>query len=197
MAYLKRKIPQFNATSSADIAFILLLFFLLTGSLDPKSGIYRRLSPAASEAKLKKKTDIENRNLVTFSIDENNQIWMKDSPVALPEIRDIAKTFIANPNDLDFLPEKTPADIYGLGIVPVSNKAVIHLEFSRNTAYQTYISVLGELTAAYDDLRSELAFDKFHQPFNDLTEEQKIALREVYPQQISEKELSGKEVGDE
>jgi biopolymer transport protein ExbD len=197
MAHPKRKIPQFNATSSADIAFILLLFFLITGSLDPKSGVYRRLSPAASEAKLKAKTDIENRNWVTFTIDENNQTRINDTLVALPEIRDIAKTFIANPNNLDFLPEKTPTDIYGLGIVPVSGKAVINLEFSRKATYQTYIAVLGELTAAYDDLRNELAFEKFNQTFDDLTEEQKTALREVYPQQISEKELPGKEVSDE
>jgi biopolymer transport protein ExbD len=174
-----------------------LLFFLLTGSLDPKSGIYRRLSPAASEAKLKQKMDIEKRDFLTFSIDENGEIWLAGDPVALPEIRDIAKTFIANPDDLDFLPEKTFSDIPGLGFVAVSNKAVINLEISRDATYQTYISVLGELTAAYDDLRNELANEKFQKPFADLTEEQKTALREVYPQQVSEKELPEKEVQDE
>ncbi|MDR3339902.1 MAG: biopolymer transporter ExbD [Candidatus Symbiothrix sp.] len=198
MPHFKRGIPQINSTSSADIAFILLLFFLLTGSLEPKSGIYRRLSPAATEAKLKKKQDIETRNFLTVAIHENNEIQIAtDNLVALSEIRDIAITFIANPNNLDFLPEKTITDIEGLGSFPVSDKALIQLEISRDASYQTYISVLEELTAAYADLRNELAHERFHKTFNDLTEEQKNALREVYPQQISEKELLRKEVRDE
>jgi biopolymer transport protein ExbD len=193
MAYVKRKIPQINSTSSADIAFILLLFFLLTGSLNPRSGIYRRLSPATAEAKLKEKINIEKRNLITFAIDANNEILLEGESVALSEVRDIAMTFIDNPDNLDYLPEKTISEVSGLGAFPISNKAVINLEFSRDAAYQTYISVLGELTAAYEDLRKELAYEKFHKPFIDLTEEQKTALRDVYPQQISEKELTGKE----
>ncbi|MDR3218918.1 MAG: biopolymer transporter ExbD [Dysgonamonadaceae bacterium] len=198
MPHFKRGIPQINSTSSADIAFILLLFFLLTGSLEPKSGIYRRLSPADTEAKLKKKKDIETRNFLTVTLHANNEIQIaEDNPVALSEIRDIAITFIANPNNLDFLPEKTITDIEGLGLFPVSDKAIIHLEISRDASYQTYISVLEELTAAYADLRNELANEQFHKTFNDLTEAQKNALREVYPQQISEKELLRKEVLNE
>jgi biopolymer transport protein ExbD len=197
MPSFKKNIPELNTTSTADIAFILLLFFLITGSLDPKSGIYRHLSPATSEVLLKKKTDIEKRNLLTFTIDENNEIRLDETPVALSEIRNIALIFISNPENLDYLSEKELLDIPELGVIPVSGKAVISMEISREASYQTYISVLSELTAAYETLRNKLAYDKFQQRFNDLTEDQKAAIRTVYPQQIVEKELPGKEIRHE
>jgi biopolymer transport protein ExbD len=197
MPHFKRNIPQLNTTSTADIAFILLLFFLLTGSLDPKSGIYRRLAPATSQTALKQKTDIEERNLITFSIDGNNEIFLKESSIQLSEIRNVAKIFIANPDNMDFLPVKKPIDIPGLGILPLAKDATINLEFSRQTNYQTYISVLSELTAAYEELRRELAVEKFHKPFKELSEEQQTAIREAYPLRISEKELPGKEDANE
>jgi biopolymer transport protein ExbD len=197
MPRFKRSIPPFNATSSADIAFILLLFFLLSGSLSSKTGIYRRLLPDTSEAKLKKKIDTEKRNFVTFSIDENNAVFMEDEPVQLYEIRNIAKKFIANPENSDYLPEKKEIEIPELGFVSVAPHAVISFEISRKAVYQTYISVLGELTAAYDDLRNELANERFDKSFERLTEEQQAAIREAYPLRISEKDLQGKEAQDE
>ncbi|GHT60239.1 hypothetical protein AGMMS50239_08800 [Bacteroidia bacterium] len=197
MSRFKRSMPAFNATSSADIAFILLLFFLISGSLSSKTGIYRRLLPDTSEAKLKKKIDIEERNFITFSIDENNAIFMENEPVKLYEIRDIAEKFIANPENSDYLPEKKEIEIPELGLVSVTPHAVINFEISRKASYQTYISVLGELTAAYDDLRNELANKRFDKSFERLSEDQQAAIREAYPFRISEKELSGKEALNE
>jgi biopolymer transport protein ExbD len=193
MPHFKRNIPQLNTTSTADIAFILLLFFLLTGSLDPKSGIYRRLAPATAQTKLKQKTDIKERNLITFAINENNEILLEEDPVKLSEIRNIAKIFIANPDNLAFLPEKKPVEIEGLGTVALAKNAVINFEISRDADYQTYISVLSELTVAYEELRREMSYEKFNKPFSDLSEEQQTAIREAYPLHISEKERPGKE----
>jgi biopolymer transport protein ExbD len=175
----------------------LLLFFLLSGSLSSKTGIYRRLLPDTSEAKLKKKIDTEKRDFVTFSIDETNAVFMEDDPVKLYEIRDIAKKFIANPENSDYLPEKKEVEIPELGLISVTPHAVINFEISREAAYQTYISVLGELTAAYDDLRNTLANEQFDKSFERLTETQQAAIREAYPLRISEKELPGKEAQDE
>ena len=190
MARFKRTIFPLNSTSSADIAFILLLFFLLTGSLDSKSGIYRRLAPASSDAAIKRKITIEERNFLSFSIRDTNAVFLNEAPVLLPEIRTIAKIFIANPDNKDFLPQKTMIDVPILGLFPVSRDAVIRFEFSRKASYQTYISVLSELTAAYDELRNELALERFRKPFADLSEELQAAIREVYPLQIAEKELA-------
>ena len=189
MARFKREIPSINSTSSADVAFILLLFFLLTGSLDSKSGIYRRLNPAVSETAIKKKNPVEERNVLIVSIQKDNTVYLKEKPVPISEIRKTAKVFIDNPDNKDFLPQKTKLDIPGLGSILVSRDAVIVLEFSRQSNYQTYISVLSELTNAYDELRNEWAMDKFRKPFPELSEEQQIAIREVYPFQISEREI--------
>ncbi|MDR0733430.1 MAG: biopolymer transporter ExbD [Dysgonamonadaceae bacterium] len=197
MPRFKRNIPPFNATSSADIAFILLLFFLLSGSLNSKTGIYRRLLPDTSEAKLKKKTNIEKRNFITFSIREDNTVFMEDEPISLHEIRDIAKNFIANTDNSEGLPEKKEVEIPELGAVSVTPYAVINFEVSRKASYQTYISVLGELSAAYGELRNETANERFNKSFDRLTEAQQTAIREAFPLRISEKELPGKEVADE
>lgn len=189
MSRFKRDIPQINSTSSADVAFILLLFFLLSGSLDSKSGIYRRLAPAASETAIKKENLIAERNILSLSIHDDNLVYLKQDTTPISGIRKIAKVFIDNPDDKDFLPQKTIVDIPGLGLTPVSRDAVINLEFSRKSNYQTYISVISELTAAYDELRNGLALEKFRNSFVDLSEEQQTAIREVYPLQISEKEI--------
>lgn len=193
----KRNIPQFNSSSTADIAFLLLIFFLITSSLDSRTGIYRKLSPASSEEVLRKKTDIRERNLISFSIDENNALWIEDDSVTLPEIKELAKVFISNPSDLEFLPDKEIINLPYFGNIPVTSNHIINLEISRDADYQTYISVLNELTAAYNELRNELAYNHFHKDFSRLTEEEKMAIRDVYPLRISEKELPGKEDGDE
>jgi len=197
MARFKRDIPQINSTTSADIAFILLLFFLFTGSLDPKSGIYRRLAPSVSETAIKKQNPIEERNILSISIRNDNGIYLNDDQLRISEIRKTAKVFIDNPDNKDFLPQKTLFDIPGLGFLPASRDAVINLEFSRNSNFQTYISVLSELTAAYDELRNAFAMEKFRKPFSDLSEEQQAAIREIYPLQISEKEILNEEVNHE
>jgi len=115
----------------------------------------------------------------------------------LMQVREIAKIFIDNPEGKDFLPQKKLFDIPDLGNVLASRDAVIHLEFSRKSNYQTYVSVLSELTAAYNELRNEWAIEQFRKPFVDLSEEQQTAVREVYPLQISEKEIAEEEVGYE
>lgn len=189
MARFNRDIPKINSTTSADVAFILLFFFLITGSLDSKSGIYRRLAPAVSETAIKKHTPVEERNILSISIQDNNIIYLKEEPLPVAEIRKVAKVFIGNPENKDFLPRKKEIEIPDLGTVLVSHDAVINLEFSRKASYQTYITVISELNAAYNELRNELAFDKFQKPFIDLSDEQQAAIREAYPLQISEKEI--------
>ena len=197
MARFKREIPPINSTTSADVAFILLLFFLFTGSLHSKSGIYRRLAPAVSETAIKKFNPIEERNFLSVSIRDNNTVYLKEEPIPLLQIRKVAKVFIDNPDNKDFLPQKTMFDIPGMGSFPASRDAVINLEFSRKTDFQTYISVLSELTAAYDELRNEFALDRFRKPFIDCSEEQQTAIREVYPLQISEKEITEENINHE
>lgn len=193
MRFRKRDIPRFNSTSMADMAFLLLIFFLVTSSLESRTGIYRRLSPDSAGEILRKKSEIEERNLLSFRIDGENNLWMGDEPLQLAEIRELAATFIANPDDLDFLPEREIREIPLIGAFPVTLRHVIQLQTSRKATYQTYISVLNELTAAYNGLREELSLKSFGKPFLRLNEEERKAVLEAYPQRLSEKESETEE----
>jgi biopolymer transport protein ExbD len=188
MRYRKREIPQINASSTADIAFLLLIFFLITSSFDSMTGIYRKMNPVEAENVLKKKRDIEGRNLLQITIDENNQVRYNEQILPLPELRNLTKTFIDNPNHVDFLPGKEQRDLPGIGMYPVSSLHNISLEISREARYQTYLSVLNEMTAAYRELRNEASQSIFGKPFDRLTQEEQTAVREIYPQHITEKE---------
>ncbi|MDR1437304.1 MAG: biopolymer transporter ExbD [Candidatus Symbiothrix sp.] len=188
MRYRKRKIPQINSSSTADIAFLLLIFFLITSSFDSMTGIYRKMNPAEAENILKKKRDIESRNLLSITIDENNQIRYGEQELTLPELKNMAKTFIANPNNAGFLPEKENREFPGTGTYPVTSKHNISLEISREARYQTYLSALNEITAAYNELRNETAISLFQKNFNQLTPEEQTLIREIFPQHITEKE---------
>jgi biopolymer transport protein ExbD len=188
MRYRKRKIPQINSSSTADIAFLLLIFFLITSSFDSMTGIYRKMSPAQAEEVLQKKRDIEGRNLLEIVIDKDNGIRYGEQTLTLPDLKSIVKTFIDNPNDVDFLSQKEEKEIAGIGNYRISSKHNILLETSRDARYQTYLSVLNAMTGAYNELRNEAALVLWKQPFDRLTPEQKTAVREIYPQHISEKE---------
>ncbi len=195
----RNKIPQINSSSSADIAFLLLTFFLVTSSLDTGKGLYRRLAPAISEDAVKKKMDIRERNLLTFSIDENNQVLWKDTLIAIDHIKPLTKEFISNPENKEYLPEKREMDVPFFGSFQATTRHSISLKISRESNFQTYISVQNELTAAYNELRSELAQQRFKIPYDRLSDEQQAAIREIYPQRISETEYrpTGKEANHE
>jgi biopolymer transport protein ExbD len=188
MRYRRKKIPQINSSSTADIAFLLLIFFLVTSSFDSMTGIYRKMNPAQAEEALKKKRDIEGRNLLAIVMDENNQIWCSGQTLTLLELKNILKTFIDNPNNQDFLPQKEEKDLPGIGIYRISSKHNISLEISREASYQIYLSVLNTMTSAYNELRNEAALAVFEKSFDRLTTEQQAVIREIYPQRISEKE---------
>jgi biopolymer transport protein ExbD len=196
MAYQKYKIPQINSGSSADIAFLLLIFFLITSSLDSRTGIYRKMNATVAGEILKKRKDIQERNLLTFTINYDNQLIYNDESIPFKDVKELSKVFIANPDNSDFLPEKESVAVPEIGVFSITTKHVILLEVSRKAKYQTYISVLNELTAAYNELRNETAQMLFNQPLERLSPEQQEAIRTVYPLQISEREIdSAKERG--
>ena len=172
----------------ADVAFLLLVFFLVTSSLDPNTGIYRQLASTSSEDILKN-IDIRDRNLMQLLINESNLLYLDKENIPLSQLKSTAKLFIENPENRDYLPEIETVEIPEIGEYPVTKHHIIQLEIDRTSNYQTYISVLSELTAAYAELREELAKKQFHRSFAQLSKEQKDAVLEIYPQRISEEEI--------
>jgi biopolymer transport protein ExbD len=190
MARKKRKTPGINGSSSADIAFMLLIFFLITTSMDTDKGLARRLPPPVpkDQKKNEDKVDINKRNLLVVLINSNNQILCGDEFIDIKQLKDKVKDFIDNPYNDAHKPEKVEEDVPYFGKTLVSKKHVISLQNDRGTEYQAYISVQNELARAYNELRDDLSKKKFGKAFADLDEDQQKAVQQVYPQKISEAE---------
>ena len=182
-----RKVPAVNATSSADIAFMLLLFFLLTSSMDTDMGLARRLPPPPQDEK-PKDIDIKKRNMLRVLVNTNGQILCGDDFIELKELKDRVKEFASNPTADLHLPEQETKDVPFFGNVVTNNKHVISLMNDRGTPYQAYIDVQNELARAYTELRDAKAKEKWGKTFVELDDEQQKAVQQIYPQKISEAE---------
>ena len=184
----KRKTPGINGSSSADIAFMLLIFFLITTSMDTDKGLARRLPPPVPKDQKKQDVDINKRNLLIVLINSNNEILCGDQFVDIKQLKDKVKEFIDNPYNDENKPEKVEEDVPFFGKMMTAKKHVISLQNDRGTEYQAYISVQNELAKAYNELRDDLSKKKFGMAFAELDEEQQKAVQQVYPQKISEAE---------
>ena len=183
----RREAPEINGGSMADIAFMLLIFFLVATTMDVDSGLARMLPPKIDPEDMEKPPEVRERNVFVVQINSQDKIALKGDPIDISQLKDRAKEFIANVNKEDHLPQWETKDIPYFGSVEV-RKGVISLQNDNGTSYAAYISVQNELVKAYNELREDLAQDKFHKPYEDLDKEHKKAVRKVFPQKISEAE---------
>ena len=182
----RRELTEINAGSMADIAFLLLIFFLVTTTMDVDSGLSRKLPPIPEET-TEKPPEIKERNVFIVLINSKNQLQVEGKLMRIEDLKDKAKEFVENPNDKKDLPEKEAKEIPFFGNYMVS-KGVVSLQNDRGTSYETYIAVQNELIAAYNELRNELAKRRFGKAYSDLNEDQQKAIKKIYPQRISEAE---------
>ena len=188
----KRKVPGLNQSSTADISFILLIFFLVTTSMDTDSGLSRRL-PEWNPDEVEQEMKIKERNVMTVQVNKFNEIFVKNGvinrQIEVSELKDIAKEFIANPDDNPNLPVIEPFEIEGYGTVNTTIKHVISLQTDRTTNYEIYFQVQHELSKAYSELRDAWARKNFGKHYNDCDEKtEQPVVRGVYSNKISEAE---------
>ena len=191
----KRELQEINAGSMADIAFLLLIFFLVTTTMDTDSGMLRKLPPPVENPQELEDIKVKDRNVFVVLVNRNDQLMVEGKPMALRNLRAAAKEFIENPNNDENLPAIDYEEIPYFGVQPVTKKHVISLQNDRGTSYKMYIAVQNELAAAYNELRDEKAMLKWGKKFDDLSEDQQSAIEEIYPQKISEaepKDIGGK-----
>jgi len=162
-----------NAGSMADIAFLLLIFFLVTTQITEDKGILVKLPPFEKEPP--PKSQIPPRNLFNVFVNANNELLVEDELAQISDLRVRAKEFIANPQQLKSLP-KSPRN------------AVISLQNDRSTNYKTYIGVYNELKGAYNELRDERSLKIYNKTFTELSKEQKKEIKKEIPMIISEAE---------
>lgn len=169
----------------SDISFLLLAFFLLVSNINTDQGIARRLPPPLPENQ--EKPDVKERNIFVVKINSKDRLLFNGEVGDIRDLKDRAKEFLGNPNNLPNLPEKIQMDIPLLGTMDVS-KGVISLQNDRGTSYDTYFRVQNELTAAINEMRDELSRQKFSRPYKDLDQAHMDAIDKAIPVAISEAE---------
>ena len=183
----KKKVPEINGSSMADIAFIALIFFLMVTTMDKEEGIARQLPPIPPEDQKVENQEVNRRNIIQVKINSNDRLLAGGVPMDVSQLKDKIKEFMTNPNDDPNLPEKEVKEVKGIGPVPVS-KGVISLQNDRGTTYQAYITVQNELVKAINEIRDHFSMRTFGKKYAKLDEEQQNAVREAVPQRISEAE---------
>jgi len=185
---MARKVPEIPSASLADIAFMLLIFFLVATTMDVDSGLERKLPQWVDPEQLQDDDQqIKERNVFVVLVNRNNELLVEGEYADIENLRERTKEFMANPNNAENLPEKEPKQIPYFGEVMVT-KGVISLRNDLDTKYGTYIAVQNELVAAINELREELARQKFGKSYDDLDDDQQDAIRDIYPSRISEAE---------
>ena len=178
--------PEINSGSMADIAFLLLIVWLVTTSMKVDSGIARKLPPLV-EQENDPGMDARERNVLMVFVSGNNQLMVAGQRMDISGLCEKAKAFITNPTNDPSMPEKEMTEIPLLGNYPVS-KGLISLQNDRSTSYDTYIQVQNELTKAFNEAKNELALQRFGRPLEDLSDAQKQAVNKAIPVKISEAE---------
>ncbi len=182
----RRASPEINAGSMADIAFLLLIFFLVTTTMDIDTGLVRRLPPPIEDPE---DILIRQRNILNVLVNMNDRLLVDGKPGEVRMLKDQAKEFMRPhyPDNPDF-PEVELVEIEGLGEIWVS-KGVISLKNDRGTSYDMYIRVQNELARAFNELKDELSMEKFGVRFTNLNDESRIrAINTAVPMRISEAE---------
>ncbi len=184
---MARKTPEVNSSSTADMAFILLCFFLMTTTMDQDKGLQRRLPPMPDPNQQAQDQKVNRRNIIVVKINSADRLLAGNEPMAVSQLKEKIKEFLVNPNNDPNLPEREEKEIEGFGTYNVS-KGVISLQNDRGTSYQAYMAVQNELVKAVNELRDEFAMTNFAKLYIKCNEDEQKIVREAVPQNISEAE---------
>ena len=202
----KRSIPEVNAGSMADIAFLLLIFFLVTTTIEQDNGITRKL-PRWEEVPPPNPPIIKKKNIFTVVVNKEDKMLVEDVPMELKDLKKAAIEFIDNGGGASAEGDKCD---YCQGARSAESsdhpsKAIIALKNDRETSYSVYVAIQNELGAAYTELRNREAVRLYGQgntftSMNAIYKDPKVKdaalkekldtrlkkLKDMYPQFISE-----------
>lgn len=169
----RRESPEISAGSMADIAFLLLIFFLVTTTIDVDKGIRVKLPPWSDEPP--EKQQLNSRNIFSVLVNKDNQLLVRGEAMEKGDLREKTKEFIMNPSQREDLSQDPQS-------------AIISLKNDRGTEYETYLTVYNELKAAYNEIWEDQAQRRYGRPYKDLGSDLKKVIRGDVPLVISEAE---------
>ena len=176
--------PEVNAGSMADIAFLLLIFFLVTATISSDEGI-NRLLPKECPPGTVCDSEIQERNILRIVINNDDDIMIEDKIITISELKEITKNFLDNNGD------GTCNYCNGQKSSNASDnpkKAVVSLQNGKQTTYKQFIAVQNELTKAYYELRNTYSMNALRKPSDKLSKEELKQVKEAYPFILSEAE---------
>lgn len=156
--------PGLNTTSTADISFMLLIFFLVTTSMDVDKGLLRQLPSPEPQKKEQQQTVVDKANLMALRLTAGDTLLVNDKPMKVSQLK-----------------EETICFVHRLGM-----KHLISIESDRDADYNLYFQMQNQLMEAYSQLRNETAQKKYHRNYALLNNDQKEQVRNLCPQRITE-----------
>ena len=174
MARKKRGIPEINAGSMADIAFLLLVFFLVTTTMDIPTGIRVQLPPISDEPP--DKSQQKEREVLKVLVNSRDQLLVEGELMQIDRLREKTKRHLTNEG-------RDP------NLSTTSTEAIVSLKNDRSTSYEMYLKVYNELQAAYAEVRDEFSVGKYGVEFTNLRDTSRInTVKRKYPKKLSEAE---------
>ena len=183
-----KKTPEINGGSMADISFLMLIFFLMVSTMDPETGLSRRLPPMPPEGAQVEDLKVNRRNMLDVKINSRNGV-MAGGKVILSDaqLEEIVIEFLTNPNDRSDLPSKTVKNIEGFGEYPVS-EGVISLQNDRQSSYSKYVEVQNILVRDINKVRNDFSMAHFGETYDELSADKQEIVQDAIPNKISEAE---------
>lgn len=171
LRHKKRQMPALNTTSTADISFMLLIFFLVTSSMDVDKGLTRQLPPFTKQEQ--QESVVSKENLMRIEITADNHTLIDGKPVKSSQITPMIHSLINR----------------------TGQRHLITIDCDPQAEYATYFNVQNALAAAYTQWRDHTALRQYGKHYKQLSPEQRDKIRERCPQRIAE-QYKGTESGE-
>jgi biopolymer transport protein ExbD len=158
-----RAVPELNTTSTADISFMLLVFFLVTSSMNSDKGLGRKLPPVDEHQQ--EQRDVNRSNVLQVSLDASDVLYCDEKTVTLQELQQQVESFVASRQ---------------------TDRHIIAVKTDRQTSYNAYFEMQNAIVRAYRELREKMARQQYGHSFAQCSDAERDAIKARYPQRISE-----------
>lgn len=160
----KRQVPGVNTASTADISFMLLIFFLVTTSMDVDKGLFRLLPSPEPQKQLKTETIVDKNTLMALHVTADHRLLLNDKPIKVSRLKGEIIQFVNR----------------------LGNRHLISIESDREADYDLYFQMQNQIMMAYNELRNQYSMKHFGKAFEALSSSQKESVRKNCQQRVTE-----------